>query len=853
MRLMTLLSSLALYSSTLFAEPAKTIEIPINIPIDDVVQHQGDYFFASHSGLLKLSNGRLFKMRDSGIDLGRLRQLEVGVEPNKIFAGGYGLWEVNLLDYKSKQLFPEWVNRFVVTDSHYYVDDSQKLIAIARTGNHENTTIFESSVNSLAQVENQVFALTDGGLYTIINTAARLIKTGQYKHLLANQVYLVMQDTEYLYVFSRGNGEWKQFKLPGKVTKAELGVVDSELWLRVSGIWTKFNLQDFQVMETIARPAGLLFEGSDGPMLFDGTSISQNKKTSFFDVQTKPLVSSGTFEPYIFKFEDKVFASGVGGIYEISTGDLIKPFTEHITNFYTSDGSNFVIGTTKGIYLADGSKVGNGYVADITQNQDSVFAIIDNALYRVSGNYAKEIGSQLISNEELLNLRQVGSELFALTDKTIYRVKQTLEPLAELDRAIWEDVYELNGTLYALSYNHGIFKIEAGNKPASIKSNQTLPTRFFNHNGQLYVFGREGICRITSQNCQQISAGVSGKHINSTKNGIYYTNPHGVWMLDERTLLAKPTLQYVMKEQRPVLDKNITVAFGEPLVLHYDMIDGTAVIAGEEYPIFNHIVAITPAEDFDIDGGWNITVIHNFNWLILLMIPVVMASIAGLVALHRAKTASNAEFVRLSRYQLHADEIRRACDMTVEIADKLNSNTELGLSRATYLSSELQDLLAPLAMNARLRESDNLRVALQSHVTSIFSIHPDLKVRVGDCEPIPGKLNADAYHLILHMVRYAIGRLGAKNINIHVLRETENCALLCVEHDGQYETIFHRWVKRSSDFLVMQSIAHDYGQQVKFFKGEMNLQLQYEPKHRSTPQQAYFTATASRFGSKFNS
>ncbi len=404
--------------------------------------------------------------------------------------------------------------------------------------------------------------------------------------------------------------------------------------------------------------------------------------------------------------------------------------------------------------------------------------------------------------------------------------------------------------MFALSYNHGIYQLLASGELKKVQANQTLPTRFFTHNNTTYAFGREGICRINSHdlNCKQISAGVTGKFINVTSNGIYYTNPHGVWMLDERALVAEPKLQYAIYQQRPLLDKNITLAAGESIALHFDLKDGTAYIAGIEYPIYNHLVMLTPEADFTVDG-WYFEVKKPISWFWSFLGAALAVLSAFIWALHRAKTMANAEFVRLSRYQLHADEIRRACDMSVVITDNLNANTDLAFNHAIHISHELQELLSPLAMNARLRESDDLNFALKSHVTSIFSIHPELDVKVGDCDQINGKLNADAYHLLLHMMRYAIGRLGANCIRIHVLEESDTDALLCVEHNGQRETLLQRLLNRSTDHLIMTSIAREYGQPIKFYRSEMNVHLHYDPAALPTPKQAYFSASASKFGS----
>ncbi len=837
------------YSACLMASPRQTLEIPVSIPIVDAVQHQQVHYFASHAGLLKLSDGSLFKLKDSGLDLGRLRQIELSRDQSLLYAAGSGLWEVTLNGYKTRSIYPGWVNRFAVSDKYYYVDDGEKVFAISKDQQQQKTEMFDSSVTSLAQADNEIFALTSGGLYAMVNTSARIIRPGNFKNLLANPLYLVMTEQETLHVFSRSTNQWYEFALPDNVTKLELSALEDVIWLRTNGTWKKHSLIDFRQLDSVTKQAAFLYDSPAGPILFDGTHITLNQKASLFD-QTKPLVPSATFEPYIFQNSNEVYASGAGGIYSVNSGEIVVSTKDHIKTFYTEDGESFLIGTTKGAVFPDGTRLEKGFVADIIKHEGDIYIAFDSTIYKFAKGVTAEIVVPELKGQEILNLRSLNGELYILTADNIYKYGQSLDKVASIEHAVWEDLIELDDKVFALSYNHGIYQLLGNSELKKVQANQTLPTRFFIHNKTTYAFGREGICRMNAHDmtCKQISAGVTGKFINVTSNGIYYTNPHGVWMLDERALMAEPKLQYAIYKQKPVLDKNITLAAGESIALHFDLKDGTAYIAGTEYPIYNHLVLLTPEDDFAVDG-WYFEVKKTISWFWLFFGAALVVLAAFIWALHRAKNIASAEFVRLSRFQLHADEIRRACDMSVVITDNLNANNDLALSHAIYLSQELQELLSPLAMNARLRESDDLIFALKSHVASIFSIHPELKVKIGECDPINTKLNADAYHLLLHMVRYVIDRLGAQNIKVHVLSESESDALLCVEHDGKQENLFHRLLTRSTDHLIMTSIAKDYGQQIKFYPSEMNVHLHYDPEALPTPKQAYFSASASKFGS----
>jgi hypothetical protein len=847
-----LLMACAIFASAYAeASASKTIDIPVSIPIVDAVQHQQDLYFASHSGLLKLSDGHLFKLKDSGVDLGRLRQVELNHDHSKIYAGGYGLWQLTLPGYELKQLYPGWVSRFAVSDKYYYIDTGSELLGVSKDASQEKIQIFPASVHAITQVDGEVFALTKDGLYNLVNTVSRLVKQGQFKHLSANPLYMVMTDAENIHVFSRSTNQWFSFPLPEKVSKVELSSQEDIVWIRSDGVWKKFSLINFQVVESIEKSAAFLFDSSAGPVLFDGTTLTLNKKVSIFDIQSKPMIASAAIEPFIQQTPAGTFASGAGGIYSIATGQLVVKTDEHLMAFDTKDGKNFTLGTSNGAVLPSGEVLNHGLVIDVERHKDETYIAFKHQLFNLHSDYAAPAALEQINDQEILNLKSDNGSLYVLAENDIFTLDDKLTKIVSYPNAVWVDIHQIGSRKFALSYDHGIFEIKPDGQLIKFTSSQTLPNRFFNHNKSTYVIGREGICRINIEDlsCKQISAGITGRYIQVTSNGIYYSNPHGVWMLDERALVANPVLQYVILNQRPQLDKEISLTAGDALGLHFDLKDGTVLIDGKEHSIYNHQVIFTPEKSIQIDG-WYIDVQHNISLWWLLVIPVLAIAGWSVWSLAKAKSAANAEFVRLSRFQLHADEIRKSCDLSVEISDKLNKNNDLDLADAIYLSHELQEILSPIAMNARLRDSDNLSFALNSHVASIFSIHTELDVSIGECDRINPKLNADAYHLLIHMLRYAIDRFGAKKVVIHVLRESENDCLLCVEHDGKTETMLHRLISRSTDHMIMKAIAREYGQTLKFFSNEINVMLSHNPQIKATPQQAYFLASASKFGLK---
>lgn len=846
-----LIACLLFASGFLNAASRQNVEIPISIPIADAVQHQQDLYLASHAGLLKLSDGNLFKLKDSGIDLGRLRQLEISQDQNHLYAAGFGLWQINLSDYSLKKVFPGWVSRFAISDKYYYVDTGAELLALPRDGADTKTKIFESPIIAITQVDREVFALSQGGLYALINTVSRLVKQGQFKSLLSNPLYMVMTDSDFMHVFSRTTNQWYKFALPEAVSKIEMSSQEDAVWVRSGGVWKKFSLINFQQLDIIEKSAAFFYESASGPVLFDGTTLTLNKKISMFDIQSKSLVASAVIEPFIYQSSAGVFASGAGGIYSVTTGDIVLKTDEHITAFETRDGINFTIGTNKGVILPNGHFVSKGFVSDIERHQDETIIAFEHGLFKINQGTLDQLPTDELKDQEILNLKSDNGQLFILTDSNIFTFDSKLKKISSLTQAVWEDVLTINNKIYALSYNHGIFEIKPDGSLKKVDSLQSLPNRFFIHNKTVYVIGREGICRldINISSCKQISASVSGRSSAVTNNGIYYSNPHGVWLLEERALVSNPILQYVVLNQRAVIDKNIKINEGEAITLHFDRKDGTVFLDGQEYSIYNHQVVLTPSNSMQING-WYINVKKNITWLWLFLVPTIVIAWWSFLTLIRAKSVANAEFIRLSRYQLHADEIRKACDMSIDISHKLNMNNDLALSDAIYKAQELQEILAPIAMNARLRETDNLTFALNSHVASIFSIHNELDVSIGECDRINPKLNADAYHLLIHMLRYAIDRLGAEKIVIHVLRESDNDCLLCVEHDGKTETMLHRLISRSTDHMIMKAIAKEYGQSLKFFRNEINVMLTYSPQLKSTPQQAYYLARASKFGLK---
>jgi hypothetical protein len=838
-------------SAFLNAATRQNVEIPISIPIADAVQHQQDLYFASHVGLLKLSDGNLFKLKDSGIDLGRLRQVEISQDQNHLYAGGFGLFQLNLTDYSVIKVFPGWVSRFAISDKYYYVDTGSDLWALPKDETGTKTKIFEFPIVAITQVDREVFALTQGGLYALMNTVSRLVKQGQFKSLLSNPLYMVMTDSEFMHVFSRTTNQWHKFTLPKNVSKIEMSSQEDAVWVRSNGIWKKFSLINFQLLDSIDKPAAFFYDSPSGPVLFDGTTLTLNKKISIFDIQSKSLVASAVIEPFIYQSSAGVFASGVGGIYSVTTGEIVLKTDEHITAFETRDGTNFTIGTNKGVILPDGQLINNGFVSDIERYQEDTMIAFEHSIYRLNQGALVQIPTDELKGQEILNLKSEQGKLFVLTDSHIFTYDNELKKIASLKQAVWEDVAIIKNKLYALSYNHGIFEVGSDGSLNKIDSLQSLPNRFFVHNQSVYVIGREGVCRldVNIAYCKQISASVTGRSSAVTNNGIYYSNPHGVWLLDERALVSNPILQYVVLNQRAVIDKNIKLDSGQAIVLHFDRKDGTVFLDGKEYSIYNHQVVLTPEKSVQING-WYIDVRQRISWLWLLLVPVMGIAWWALWSLVKAKSVANAEFVRLSRYQLHADEIRKACDMSLDISHKLNMNNELALSDAIYKAQELQEILAPIAMNARLRDTDNLTFAINSHVASIFSIHPELDVSIGECDKINSKLNADAFHLLIHMLRYAIDQLGASKAVIHVLRESENDCLLCVEHDGKTETKLNRFISRSTDHMIMKAIAREYGQALKFFSNEINVMLSHNPQIKATPQQAYFLASASKFGLK---
>ena len=495
-----------------------------------------------------------------------------------------------------------------------------------------------------------------------------------------------------------------------------------------------------------------------------------------------------------------------------------------ILSLFSHDGEQFYVGLTDGLLDADGSRYLNVSVNALTRYKLQMYVATQDGLYTKVGSHAPVRVEQI--DEPIFALKIMNSQLFALGMNSVYRIQDDeVHVVTTLKDALFTDALQTEQGLLFVSYNFGIYHF-VDDELEQVSTIQSRYVSLIKTNEQIYALGREGICQFNTDHCIPLTSDITAANVVMTETGAYTTSPAGIWPLDLNFANLAPTLNYLVLDNKPVVQRHVSINAGDTVTFVFNKQNGFAELNGETYPLYNGTVTLAVKSGFSI-GNFDIAVQRSWGWFYVLLGLLIGIGLCCM-ALKRYHASLISNFAEMCRDKRKNDAIRSAITSVDLLCKSINKNDELSLADAAYLTDELADALVPMRLSARLRPEDDLMCELTAAMINVKYAHNMLSAKIGKIDQIPAELKPDSYEALLRMVSVAIDVLKATEVTVDILHD--DGVLLCVQHNGQPLSALRQVASTNMHLIVAKHIGSLYAEPLLFSPNEINLTLREKPE-----------------------